>query len=115
MNILILITFTAISFIIYGYSSLVSKRMKLEYLRWGFSKHRKIIGYLQFLGGIGLIVGIKINSLLILVSICFILMMSVAILVRIKIKDNIAEILPAITYLSLNILILYSSLNPDII
>jgi hypothetical protein len=37
-------------------------------------------------------------------------MMTSAILIRIKIKDNITDILPAITYLFLSILIFYNSI-----
>jgi len=36
--------------------------------------------------------------------------MTMAIFIRIKIKDNITEILPAITYLFLSILIFYNSI-----
>ena len=111
MNLTLVILFTAISFIIYVYSSFVSRRMKSEYARWGYSDQRKIVGFLQLLGGLGLLIGIKIDILLILTSFCFILMMNMAIFIRIKIKDNIVDILPAITYLFLNILILYNSIT----
>lgn len=104
------IIFTAVSFIIYGNSSFISRRMKSEFSRWGFSNHRKTVGSLQILGGIGLLLGIKFNVLLIVTSICFIMMMSVAIFIRIKIKDNITDILPAITYLFLSIMIFYNSI-----
>ena len=84
--------------------------MKSEYARWGYSGQRKVIGSLQFLGGIGLILGLQIDVLLITTSFCFIMMMTMAIFIRIKIKDNITEILPAITYLFLSILIFYNSI-----
>ena len=38
------------------------------------------------------------------------MMMSVAIFIRIKIKDNITDILPAITYLFLSVMIFYNSI-----
>ncbi len=110
MNLTLVIIFTGISFIIYGYSSFISRRMKSEYARWGYSGQRKVIGSLQFLGGIGLILGLQIDVLLITTSFCFIMMMTMAIFIRIKIKDNITEILPAITYLFLSILIFYNSI-----
>ena len=84
--------------------------MKSEYARWGYNGKRKVIGSLQFLGGIGLILGLQIDELLITTSFCFIMMMTMAIFIRIKIKDNITEILPAITYLFLSILIFYNSI-----
>ena len=109
MELNFIILFSAFSFIIYGYSSFMSKRMISEYSRWGFSNQRKIIGFFQLLGGFGLIVGIKVNILLFITSLSFIIMMLFAIVVRIKIKDGIVEILPAITYLFLNIMIFYKS------
>ena len=109
MELNFIILFSAFSFIIYGYSSFMSKRMISEYSRWGFSNQRKIIGFFQLLGGIGLIVGIKVNILLFFTSLSFIIMMLFAIIVRIKIKDGIVETLPAITYLFLNVMIFYKS------
>ena len=58
------IIFTAVSFIIYGYSSFVSRRMKSEFIRWEFGNHRKTVGSLQILGGLGLLLGLKYNILL---------------------------------------------------
>ncbi len=84
--------------------------MKLEYIRWGYNGQRKIVGSLQLLGGIGLILGLQIDVLLTTTSFCFIMMMTMAIFIRIKIKDNIIDILPAITYLFLSILIFYNSI-----
>tara|TARA_B100002051_G_C16637987_1_gene587031 strand:+ start:757 stop:1095 length:339 start_codon:yes stop_codon:yes gene_type:complete len=104
------IIFTAVSFIIYGYSSFVSRRMKSEFIRWEFGNHRKTVGSLQILGGLGLLLGLKYNILLVVSSFCFIIMMSVAIFIRIKIKDNITDILPAITYLFLSVMIFYNSI-----
>tara|TARA_B000000557_G_scaffold113580_1_gene92004 strand:- start:485 stop:748 length:264 start_codon:yes stop_codon:yes gene_type:complete len=82
-----------------------------EYERWGFGKYRQIIGLSQILCGAGLIIGIKFLILLQVASFSLVIMMSLAILVRIKIKDNISEILPAISYLVLSLLILFNSLN----
>tara|TARA_Y100000768_G_scaffold120788_1_gene89250 strand:+ start:471 stop:725 length:255 start_codon:yes stop_codon:yes gene_type:complete len=84
--------------------------MKSEYARWGYNNQRKIVGSLQLLGGIGLILGLQINILLITTSFCFIMMMTMAIFIRVKIKDNITDVLPAITYLFLSILIFYNSI-----
>ncbi len=111
MDLSLVVIFTSLSFIVYGYSSFVSRRMKSEFKRWGFSKQRKLVGFLQLVGGLGLFIGLKINLLLILTSLCFIIMMSSAIIIRIKIKDNITDILPAITYLFLSILIFIDSIN----
>ena len=59
-----IIAFTGISFLVYGFNSLTSKRMINEFDRWGFSQFRKIISVLQILGAIGLILGLKFNIIL---------------------------------------------------
>ena len=46
--ILAIIIFNATSFIVYGLSSFFSKRMRKEYVRWGYSKERKLIGFSNF-------------------------------------------------------------------
>ena len=102
----IIIVFTAISFIVYGINSFVSHKMILEFKRWGLEKRRKEVGGFQLACGLGMLIGIKFNLILIVSSIILIIMMLVAIYIRIKIKDNISEILPAIAYLILSIIIL---------
>ena len=106
---LVIVVFTSLSFIIYGINSFTSNRMVNEYQRWGFGKYRKIIGLSQILCGGGLLIGIKFLIILQFASLSLAIMMSLAILVRIKINDNISEILPAISYLVLSILILISN------
>ena len=59
-----IIAFTGISFLVYGFNSLISKRMVNEFERWGFNKYRKLISVLQILGAIGLILGLKFNRIL---------------------------------------------------
>ena len=106
-----IILFTGISFMIYGINSFYSKRMISEFKRWGYKKHRKTISSLQILGGLGLVIGLQINIILIASSLCLSIMMFFAIIVRVKINDNVARILPAITYLMLSSLIFNYSLQ----
>ena len=102
----IIIVFVAISFIAYGINSFISNKMILEFKRWGLEKRRKEIGTFQLASGIGILIGIWSNYILIISSVILIIMMLVAVYVRIKIKDNISEILPAIAYLILGMIIL---------
>ena len=110
-NIFIVEVFSSISFLIYGYLSFKSERMINEFKRWGFSKYRKYISILQILGATGLVVGIKYDLILVISSLGLSIMMFFAILVRVKIQDNISRVLPGMTYLLLNIIILYYSLS----
>ena len=88
---LVIVVFTSLSFIIYGINSFTSNRMVNEYVRWGFGKYRKIIGLSQILCGTGLLIGLKWLVLLQFASLSLIIMMSLAILVRVKINDNISR------------------------
>tara|TARA_B100001175_G_scaffold231102_1_gene197645 strand:+ start:55 stop:387 length:333 start_codon:yes stop_codon:yes gene_type:complete len=105
----IVIAFTALSFIAYGINSFISIRMVSEFKRWGLEKSRKLIGVCQLITGIGLLIGLQINLILIISSLFLIIMMLSAVYVRIRIKDNISDILPAIAYLLLGIIIYYYS------
>ena len=107
---LIILLFSAISFIFYGISSFFSKRMLSEYERWGYKNQRILLGCLQLLGGIGLSLGLLNATLLTVASFLLTFMMITAIVVRIKIKDSIIQMFPAILYTVLNFIILYNSL-----
>ena len=106
----IIIIFVAISFITYGINSFVSNKMVLEFKRWGLEKRRKEIGGSQLACGIGILIGLWSNYTLIVSSIILIIMMLIAIYVRVKIKDNISDIIPAIAYLILGIIILQNTI-----
>jgi hypothetical protein len=107
---LVIVLFSAFSFIFYAISSFYSDRMIFEYERWGYKKFRKLIASLQFIAGFGLLIGLFFSLLLTLVSVLLTLMMIAAIFVRIRIKDNIINILPAILYAILNFIIFFKSL-----
>jgi len=106
----ILIYFSAISFIFYSINSLYSKRLISEFDRWGYGKFRFLIASFQLLAGIGFIIGIYFSFLISIVSFLLSVMMLVAIFVRIKVKDDVIEIFPAIFYASLNLIIFYNSI-----
>ena len=106
---LTIVLFTGISFVVYGVNSFISKRMKKEFKRWGLESKRKTIAWCQLVGGAGLLLGLEWNTILILSSVFLGLMMLVAIGVRIKVKDDISDILPALAYLVLSVMILYEA------
>ena len=107
---LVILLFSSFSFIFYAVSSFYSDRMIFEYERWGYKKFRKLIASLQFIAAFGLLIGLYFPLLLTLVSALLTLMMLAAIFVRIRIKDNIINILPAILYAILNFIIFFKSL-----
>ena len=107
----IIILFAGISFVIYGINSFSSQKMVLEFKRWGLEKKRKIIAVSQFICGVFLCVGLISKTILFISSLFLVIMMLTAVYVRIKVKDNISEILPAMSYLLIGLLILKDTLK----
>ena len=106
---LIIVLFTGASFLVYGVNSLVSGRMKKEFKRWGLEKRRKSIAYSQLACGAGLFFGLEWSIALIFSSVFLVLMMLVAIGVRVRINDDVSDILPAFAYMVLGAIILYEA------
>ena len=80
--------------------------MMVEYERWGYLEQRFLLGGLQFLGGLGLLVGLYFRPLIPLSSASLLLFMLSAIGIRIKIKDHPLMMIPAIFYATINFIVL---------
>ena len=76
--------------------------MKQEFLRYRLAPQRMIVGALQWFAGIGLLVGMSHPWMGQLAAGGLALMMLIAVIVRIQIKDTILQTLPALFYLALN-------------
>lgn len=85
--------------------------MILEYERWGYKSQRIILGSCQLLGGVGLIVGLAFPFILSVASFLLMCMMLTAVFVRIKLKEKVVKMLPAILYVVLNFIIFYNSIG----
>ena len=107
---LITLLFSAISFIVYGVNSFFSKRMILEYEKWGFKNQRVILACCQLLGGLGLLIGLVVPLMLSVASFLLMCMMLTAVFVRIKLKEGLIKTLPALLYVALNLIIFYNSI-----
>tara|TARA_B100001173_G_scaffold303712_1_gene306811 strand:+ start:349 stop:696 length:348 start_codon:yes stop_codon:yes gene_type:complete len=106
----IFVLFSAISFVIYSLHSVFSRRMILEFSRWGIGNLRILVASFQMLGGIGLLLGMYNVWLLCLVSFLLMLMMITAIIIRIRVRDSFLLTVPALIYALLSFIIFYSSL-----
>ena len=76
--------------------------MKRELKRFGLEKFGLIIIASQFLGAIGLLIGLKFNAFLAISSFGLALLMLAGFIVRIKLKDSIWISLPALFYMLVN-------------
>jgi|TARA_B110000503_G_scaffold143502_1_gene245358 hypothetical protein len=104
-----LILFNSIAFVSYGISCLVGQKMKSEFFRFGLTDiQRKITGISQVLGGLGLIIGYFLDiRIAILSALGLSVLMLAGFITRLKIKDPIAETLPSLLFMLLNIILTY--------
>ncbi|MBS4035371.1 MAG: hypothetical protein KGZ85_12950 [Ignavibacterium sp.] len=102
---LLLVLFSSGSFIIYGSLLLVSNKMQNEFKRFGLEKFTKLTGFLELLGGIGLLVGLKHGLILLISSGGLALLMLLGFGVRLKIKDGFWLSFPSFFFMALNVFI----------
>lgn len=96
--------FSGISFLFYGTGCLTSPHMKNEFIRFGYARQRVLTGYLQLLGGLGLLAGYWLAPFLALFSATGLaLMMVFGFGVRLKIRDSLLAASPAFMYAALNL------------
>jgi len=105
----IFVLFSAISFVIYSLHSVFSRRMIMEFSRWGIGNLRILVASFQMLGGIGLLLGMYNIWLLCLASFFLMLMMITAIIIRVRVRDSFLQTVPALIYALLSLIIFYSS------
>jgi hypothetical protein len=104
----ILIFISGLTFIFYGLLCLLTDHMKNEFKRYGFSQFRKLTGTLEFLGGAGVLLGQYYTPLLILSAAGLALLMFLGVMVRLRTKDPLIEVLPAFALMVINLKILFS-------
>ncbi len=93
---------SAVLFLGYGVGCFVSRTMVLEFDRYGLPKLRILTGTLQIAGGLGLLLGHFYNPLLLLSSGGLAIMMLLAFMTRIKIRDPFFAAIPSLSLLLLN-------------
>jgi len=75
-----------------------------EFKRFGMNdSQRNLTGTLQIAGSVGLLAGLMMPVIGLLAAAGFTVMMLVAFIVRIKIKDSVLQSLPSIIFMLINI------------
>lgn len=97
------------AFVFYGLSCMFSKRMVVEFDRYGFGKFRFLTGLLQFLAAIALFIGLFLPYVTTIASFGLATQMILGIGVRLKIKDSFVQTTPALFFCILNFYICYMS------
>lgn len=102
---LTMMVFSALSFLVFGFSCFFSSFMVTEFERYRLKNFRIPNGILQLMGGMGLILGLKWPNLGLLSAGGLMLLMALGFLVRLKIKDGFVKSFPAFFYMALNLVI----------
>ena len=108
LNMLILIS--SLSFLGYGVAYFTSPQMKNEFKRFGLEKVGTLTAILELLGAVGLLVGLKIQFILLISAGGLAILMFLGVAVRVKVKDSIWILLPALFFMVLNFYIFYMAL-----
>ena len=107
---LILVLISGLSFLSYGISLFISKKMKTDFVRFDLKKYTTLVGVLEILGGLGLIIGIVFEIFVTISSFGLATLMLLGVFTRIKVRDNFELIIPALFFLVLNSYIFYESI-----
>lgn len=112
MNLLIiLILISSLSFIGYGIAYFKSPQMKSEFKRFGLEKAGTLTAVLELLGAVGLLVGLKMQLILLISAGGLAILMLLGVAIRIKLKDSLWISLPALFFMILNSYIFFMSLR----
>jgi len=102
---------SSLSFFAYVAHYFTSPHMKNEFKRFGIERLGRVIIVLEFLGALGLLVGLWFYPLLTLSSLGLALLMLSGLIVRRRTKDSLWISLPALFFLGLNGYICWASLT----
>lgn len=94
-----------VSFGWYGAGCFLSQRVIADHARYGSPHLRVLTGLLQLAGSLGLLAGYFSRVLLLLSAGGLAALMLAALLFRIRLRDPVAAMLPALGFLGLNLFI----------
>lgn len=93
---------SAVAFLFYGLSCLFSPHMVREFERYGVARMRRLTGLLEVAGALGLLVGILYPPLLLAASGGLALLMLLGVATRIRIRDPLRAMVPALVLFLVN-------------
>jgi uncharacterized membrane protein YphA (DoxX/SURF4 family) len=105
---------SVVLFLYYGLDCLLSDGMVVEFERYGLSRYRRLTGSLEVLGAVGLIVGYFVLPVLVLASAGLTLLMALGVATRVRVRDPIAETIPAFALMLVNAYVLFYALSTSV-
>jgi len=98
-----LVLISTVSFLFFGFSCFFSEHIRREFIRYGLSRHLKLVGSLQIAGAIGLCIGYFFFPILsVIASLGLAMLMLLGFGVRLKIKDSFLQSSPSFIYAVIN-------------
>ena len=90
-------------FLYYGLAVLVSGAMVTEFERFGLLRFRKFTGVLELLGALGLVLGYFVPHFTIAAAGGLAVLMAAGVVVRIRCRDSLVDMLPATVMMLVNL------------
>lgn len=100
-----------LAFFFYGFACIFNNKFTAEFERYGLPSFRVLTGILEVLGSLGLALGFYYPIFTTLASAGLSALMFCGMLVRIRIKDSLIQILPAFILFCLNLAICLMSIS----
>lgn len=101
---------SAFSFFYFGAACIWEARLRDEYQRYGIPNLRVPIGILQLLGATGVLVGLAVAPIGAAAALGLCLLMVSGVVVRVRLRDTLIRMLPAISFAVLNAALVYAFL-----
>lgn len=101
---------SGLTFIFYGLLCLTTSHMINEFERYKLLRFRNLVGFLELLGGTGLLIGLRYSFIKMVASLGLSILMLLGVIVRVKIKDSFILIIPAFILMILNLYIFYQAM-----
>lgn len=95
----------------YGIAYFSSSKLKQDFIRFGLAKAGALTAILEIMGALGLLFGLKFRCILLVSSAGLALLMVLGVAVRLKARDSIWLMLPAMFFMVLNAYIFFMSLK----
>ena len=101
---------SAVPFFYFGAACIWQPRLRHEYRRYGIPNMRVPVGILQLLGATGVLVGLAVAPLGAAAALGLCLLMVSGVVVRVRLRDTLIRMLPAISLAVLNATLVYAFL-----
>ena len=98
---------SALSFFYFGAACIWQARLRDEYRRYGIPKMRVPVGILQLLGATGVLLGLAVAPLGAAAALGLCVLMLSGVVLRVRLRHGLVEMLPAMSLAVLNATLVY--------